>query len=164
MAVVAAFETRPGVVSVIKFAFVTVELAMSLPVTRLELTAPPLLECNTPKPSAGNVGICVALKLSASVPFVDNCKAPDASDNPVLASPTCTEGVEEDPTGKSTAPLNVPPVRSKLSEDAPVKLAVMVPAAKLPLPSRETMALAVFKGVAVVAAFLQRAVSGVAQS
>lgn len=77
--------------------------------------------------------------------------------NPVLVPPeNRSDGDTADPAGTVKLPERVPPVNGKFREATPVKLAVMMPAEKFPEVSRATMALAVFKFVAVVAELLTK--------
>ena len=74
---------------------------------------------------------------------------------PVLRSPVkVSDGVEADARGTTNAPVMVSPAFSTLLDAAPVNAAVIVPAVKLPLASRATIADAVLALVAVVALLL----------
>ena len=70
---------------------------------------------------------------------VDNCNAPLNADNPTVEDPICKEGAEVKPLGSASAPVRVPPVSAKSKLACPVKEAVIVPALKLPVPSRTTI-------------------------
>ena len=85
--------------------------------------------------------------------FVDNCKLPLSDDKPTFDAPICNDGVVKLPIGTCKLPVNVPPVNGKSRVECPVRVAVIVPALKLPEPSRDTMVDAVLLLVAVVALF-----------
>jgi hypothetical protein len=63
------------------------------------------------------------------------------------------DGAAAVPAGNCNVPVIVSPAFNTLSDAAPIKLATMVPALKLPDESRRTMVFAAFKFVAVVAEF-----------
>ena len=72
-----------------------------------------------------------------SVAAVLNDKTSDAAEKPVVVLPVnFNEGNAFVPAGICNAPVIVSPASNTLSDAAPVKLAVMVPAEKLPDPSR----------------------------
>ena len=105
----------------------------------------------------GTVTIPVADAILNANPYaVLNCNAPPTEEeSPTFVAPICKDGTAADPIGNNKLPVNVPPVNAKFNEACPVtdpiKFAVTVPAEKLPDPSLETMAFAVFALVAVVA-------------
>src|SRR5205085_1302160 len=69
-----------------------------------------------------------------------------AADNPVVVLPVNTnDGAAVVPAGSCNAPVMVSPAFNTLFEALPVKLAVMVPALKLPDASRATNVLAVLE-------------------
>ena len=86
-----------------------------------------------------------------------NCNAPLEDDKPTSTAPICNDGAEANPVGNNKLPLSVPPVNGKFKLEFPVtfpvKLAVIIPAEKLPDASLATMAKFVFAEVAVVATF-----------
>ena len=88
-----------------------------------------------------------------STPLVSNDNVfAVAADKPVFVLPVnCNDGAAAVPAGNVNVPVNVPPVRGRSNDACPVRLAVMVPAEKLPDASRATIALAVLALVAVVA-------------
>src|SRR5690606_6923480 len=74
------------------------------------------------------------------------------ADNPVVVLPVNTnDGNAVVPAGNCNAPVIVSPALRTLFDALPVKLATIVPALKLPEPSRNTIVFGVFKLVAVVA-------------
>lgn len=154
VAVVAEFATRPAEVKVASFEFaIAAELEISA-FTISELVKKPVLLLwiipGTP--------ICAN---DMPPPLMFTTVLPDAStlmtsavgmQNPVPKPPSkANDGVFEVPAGTVRLPVRVPPVNARSSEACPVRLAVIVPALKLPEPSRETMAPTVLALVAVVA-------------
>src|SRR6266852_5015574 len=93
------------------------------------------------------------LRFICSVPFISNDNVfAVAAEKPVLVLPVnLIDGLAAEPAGIINVPVIVSPALSTFNDAAPVKLAVIVPAEKLPDPSRDTMAFAVFALVAVVA-------------
>lgn len=126
---------------------------MSPPTMSDELTSPELLLCKTPAvENVGNVNP-VAEKAARVTPLtITSTTFVPPILNPVFVPPlNSSEGAVVVPAGTVRLPLSVPPVRGKFKEAKPVKLAVIVPAEKLPETSRDTIALALFAFVAVVA-------------
>ena len=83
-----------------------------------------------------------------------NDKLPELADNPDVVLPVNTnDGKAFVPAGNCNVPVMVSPALRTLSAAAPIKLAIIVPAEKLPDASRATIALAVLRLVAVVAEF-----------
>ena len=83
--------------------------------------------------------------------LVLNDKSPALADKPEVVLPVkIREGANVVPAGSCNVPVIVSPALRTLAEAAPVKLAVIVPAEKLPDPSRATIVSVVFALVASV--------------
>ena len=83
--------------------------------------------------------------------LVLNDNSPALADNPEVVLPVNTnDGNAVVPAGNCNVPVMVSPALSTLLDALPVKLAVIVPAAKLPEASRATIVLGVFVLVASV--------------
>lgn len=154
VAVVAEFATSPLAVNVASLALaMAAEPEMSASTINELVTAPELELCMTPavmklgtvKPVGATVNCVIPLAITFTV-FV----APMA--NPVFVPPLkAMAGLVLVPAIAVMTPLIEPPAKGKFNEASPVKLAIIVPAEKLPELSRLTIALAVLALVAVVA-------------
>src|SRR5579863_9079698 len=106
---------------------------------------PAALLCTTPAVLNPSIVILPDPSIfNLSLPFVskDNVFAV-AAERPVFVLPVnCNDGAAAEPAGSVNVPVNVPPVRGKSNDACPIKLAVMVPAEKLPEPSRTTISFA----------------------
>jgi hypothetical protein len=164
VAVVAEFATLPALEIVASFESVIAALGSISALTTNELVNnPAALLCTTPAVVNPSTVIPDALTFICSVPLTSNESTfAVAAEIPVLVLPVnCNDGAAAVPAGSVNVPVNVPPVNGRSCEawpvtlpvTFPIKLAVIVPAEKLPDESRATIALAVFALVAVVAEF-----------
>jgi len=156
VAVVAEFATLPAVLIVANLVSTIAAAASTSALTINELDKLPEASlCTTPavvNASIETVPPAAIFKRSSA--FVLNDNAPALADKPVVVLPVNTnDGNAVVPAGNCNVPVMVSPAFNTLADAAPVKLAVMVPAEKLPELSRATIALAVLLLVAVVAEF-----------
>ncbi len=154
VAVVAALATLPGVLIVASFesTIAAAESISALTINELD-KLPEASLCTTPAvPNVLIDTVPPADIFIRSNPVVLNDKLPAFVDKPVVVLPVnANDGNAVVPAGNCNAPVIVSPDLRTFNEAAPVKLALIVPAEKLPEPSRATIALAVFALVAVVA-------------
>jgi|SRR5579872_2884447 len=156
VAVVAEFATLPAVEIVANLVSTIAAAGSTSALTINELVNnPDELLCTTPavvNPSSVSPD---ELTFICSTPLTSNDNTfAVAAESPVLVLPVnCNDGTAAVPAGNVNAPVIVSPDLSTFNDAAPVKLAVIVPAEKLPDASRATIAFAVFALVAVVAEF-----------
>ena len=164
VAVVAEFATLPAVLIVANFESVIPAFGSTSAFTINELVNnPAALLCTTPAVVNPSIVTPDELRFICSAPLTSNDSTfAVAAEIPVLVLPVnCNDGAAAVAAGNVNVPVNVPPVNGRSCDACPVtfpvtlpiKLAVIVPAEKLPDESRATIALGVFVLVAVVAEF-----------
>jgi len=160
VAVVAELLTLPTVVMVASLVSAIAADGLTSALTiKEDVNKPAPLACTTPKDAKFEIVTTpVESILIRSVDPVDNCRALDAELKPAPVVANNKLGEVARPIGNVNEPDMLSPVFKTFKEadpvTFPVKFAVTVPAAKLPDASLDTMALAVFASVAVVAELL----------
>ena len=154
VAVVAEFATLPAVEIVANFVSIIPAAAAISAFTIRELDKLPEASlCTIPGLVNADIEITPPEAIFIrSKPLVLNDKLSELADKPEVVLPVNTsDGNAVVPAGNCKVPVIVSPVRNTLSEAAPRRLAIIVPALKLPNASRATMVFAVLRFVAVVA-------------
>ena len=163
VAVVAELETSPICVIVANFELLIPALEeISASTIKLLVRFPNALLCTTPEEENSLTDIVPADDtFSLSTPFVISDNAPDVAESPAFVEfVKLIAGVVVLPDINVKAPVIVPPLSGKfplaLPVTLPIRFAVIVPAEKLPVLSRATIADTVLRFVAVVAEFETR--------
>jgi len=153
VAVVAELATLPAVVMVANLVSTIAAAGSTSAFTINEVDKlPDASLCTTPAVVNALIEIVppedIAIRSNA---LVLNDNSPALADNPEVVLPVNTnDGNAVVPAGNCNVPVMVSPALSTLLDALPVKLAVIVPAAKLPEASRATIVLGVFVLVASV--------------